>query len=111
MLRSRIAPSVSGDGAVLLDLTTLYSYHLNETGWAIVQLMENNAASAGSILKRCAQWGATSNDADEIWRFLDDLQALGLLEQAESGSLPDVDAPARWTNPRIEHQDGGGLRR
>lgn len=105
MLRSSIAPTVYGDGAILLDLATKYFYHLNETGWAIVQLMENNAASADAILKRCAQWGATSNDAAEIWRFLDDLQAFGLLENAESGALPDVDGPARWVNPRIERQD------
>ena len=105
MLRSSIVPTVYGDGAIMLDLTTKYFYHLNETGWAIVQLMENSAASAEAVLKRCGQWGATSNDAADIWRFLDDLYAFGLLEHAEPASLPDVDAPSRWGNPRVDRQE------
>ena len=105
MLRSSIAPTAYGDGAILLDLVTKYFYHVNETGWAIVQLMERNAVSADAILRRCAQWGATSNDAADIWRFLDDLQAFGLLERSERGAVPDVNAPAQWVNPCIERQD------
>ena len=101
MLRSSIVPTVYGDGALLLDLNTKYFYHLNASGWAIVQLIENSAASTGTILKRCGQWGATSEDAAEIWRFLDDLHSFGLLEHAEPAALRDVDAPARWENPRL----------
>lgn len=108
MLRSSIVPTVYGDGALLLDLTTKYFYHLNATGWAIVRLMENSATPPGPILKRCGQWGATSDDAAEIWRFLDDLHAFGLLEHAEPASLPDIDAPVRWENPRLLELRLGG---
>ncbi len=104
MLRSSVVPTVYGDGAILLDLTTKYFYHLNETGWAIVQLMESGAAAPEAIVKRCAQWGATSNDAADIWRFLDDLHAFGLVEEAQPASLPDIDAPTRWISPCIERQ-------
>lgn len=104
MLRSSVVPTVYGDGAILLDLNTKYFYHLNETGWAIVQLIENNGASPDAILEHCEQWGAAPNDAVEISRFLNDLHEFDLIEDAPSTSLPNVDPPGRWTNPCLERQ-------
>ena len=104
MLRSSVVPTVFGEGAILLDLNTKYFYHLNETGWAIVQLIESAGVSRDAILERCAQWGMPASSSGNVGAFLDELAQHELLEDAECGAPADVNAPATWVSPHVQRQ-------
>ena len=104
MLRSSVVPTVFGEGAVLLDLTTKYFYHLNNTAWAIAQLIESTGASRDAVLERCKHWGFVPFEREQICSFLQQLEDFGLIEEADPGAMPAVELPLRWSMPTIERQ-------
>ena len=101
-LRSSVVAAKLGDENVLCDLRTGTRYRLNRTAWAIVRLIQRNAASREAVLMRCRQWGYVPFEREEICRFLADLESFGLVEHGAPGKFPQVDLPLRWSTPVIE---------
>jgi hypothetical protein len=104
MLRSSVVPTVFADGAVLLDLNTKFFYHVNATGWAIVQLIESTGADMSAILDAARRWGFVPFERDEICRFVEQLVEFDLVEGGDPAVPPDVEIPLRWTTPSIERK-------
>jgi len=101
-LRPDVVVTVLEDEAVLLDLETKYFYTVNATGWAIVQLFEQGTTRAG-IFERCHGWGAGSDAAESIARFVDVIAAERLAVPSSAvESSAAVTAPRAWVPPIIE---------
>lgn len=102
-LRPTLVATVVEDGAVLLDLETKYFYDLNESAWAVVQLVETAPVKTDEIVDRCAGWGA--RDETALRGFLCELLSEGVIEEAQRAqALPDVTFEGAWTPPAVRRE-------
>ena len=75
------------DGGVLLDLRTGGYFGLNETGSAVWELLAD-ATTVDALVAELARRvdGVPSSVDDEVWSFLDELAARGLVLVGPAGS-------------------------
>ena len=101
ILRPDVVVTTLEGGAVLLDLKTKYFYSVNESGWAITQLLETGATPA-EVREVSAAWGANGS-LDSVTAFVERMAAEGLLTQAARPGTPAAsDFAGKWSAPSVE---------
>jgi len=97
-----VVVTVLEDSAVLLELQTKFFYSVNNTGWAIVQMLENGAAVT-QIKEQCRNWGATDKDVEIIEGFLKVFTADNLVSSKEANPVgSQVPFKGPWSPPSVE---------
>lgn len=103
-LRPDVVATILDHGALLLDLDSKYFYLLNPTGWAIVQLFEDQGATIDHALERSRTWGAPPADLAAVRGLIDEMVGQNLLVSGQLGPPVAGEPPAEWLSPTIERQ-------
>lgn len=100
-LRPDVIASVLMDGAAMLDLETKFFYSLNDSGWAIVQLLESGSKTE-FIIEQCQVHGATEQDIIEVIDFIQILEKEHLVTPTADFEVSKLNWEGSWKKPIIE---------
>lgn len=101
-LRPDVVVTVLEDGAVLLELQTKFFYSVNNTGWAIVQMLENGATVA-QVKEQCRNCGAIDKDVEIIEDFLGIFTDENLVSSEDAKPVESQIAfKGPWAPPSVE---------
>lgn len=92
-------------GVLLLDLETKFFFSVNDSGWLLLQLLEQGTAME-DILLQCQSWGLSEDDQKGVYNFLHKLEENSLTENfTGSSSRCSMEMDKDWEEPTIDRYE------